>query len=163
LVAATLGNPPFRRGPWPERRFAEDNFAQLSPELDAAVKGRSRQVARALKVCPNQISLSASIGNVDGITRMREHYRGMCGEFQQVARELAQSAKAFSDSFQVFDDTALWNLLLASSEQWRTRMESSLVKQEHEVQDAMKAAAASSRSSDKEIDLDNFPSGDDPF
>lgn len=51
LTDVTVGSPPFRTGPWPERRFAEDEFAPLDPTQRAAIQERAELVRDALKSC----------------------------------------------------------------------------------------------------------------
>lgn len=162
LTDVTIGQPPFRNGPWPERRFAEDEFAPLDPKLRTEIQDRAELVREALKSCPNAIEIG-QIGNVDGIERMRAHYRKTCSDFQTKARHLAASSKAFGETHHVFDDTKLWKTMLVDSEQWLARMEDSLARQETEVRTAMKTLMSSPDTSSREIDFDNFPTGDDPF
>lgn len=162
LANATTGTPPFREGPWPERRFAEDELAGLPREVDAAVKARSALVARTLKSCPNRIELSAAFGNIEALELARTRYRSLSKDFRRDADVLANSAKAFAEAHQVFDDTALWKAMLTEAAQWEANMETAMVAQEQEITAAMNARSSKSGSS-RELTLDDFPSGDEPF
>jgi hypothetical protein len=161
LVAATTGKPPFRRGPWPERRFAEDELAPMPPDVDAAVKQRARLVYRALQVYRAGAPVPKSPGNLEAVARERTRIRALVAEFETLAAQLAGSAADFARVHQVFDDGALWAALRADAQRWLASCEAAFSRYEAEIRDVMKALQGSDGSN--EIDFDNFPSGDDPF
>jgi hypothetical protein len=161
LLDATLGRPPFRKGPWPEWRFAEDESAPLEPKMRAEIQAHLETVRAAIKVCPNNIEIKP-IGNLEGVDRMRNHYRSNCSAFQEKARQLIATCKAFAEKHQVVDDTSRWEAALEDCKRWQARMEEDFLKQENDVRTAMRSIS-DSRTTSKEIDFDNFPSGDDPF
>ncbi len=147
--------PPLRKGPWPEWRFANDDPGAQE------IRVRATLVKEALAQCPNDRVIKP-IGNLEGIDRMRTHHRTTCASFQKNARELAATSKAFADAHHVADDTARWQEMLDASKAWLARTEENFAQQEKDVRAAMEAMTGTGKS-DREIDFDNFPSGDDPF
>jgi hypothetical protein len=163
LADHTVGVPPFRKGPWPERRCVEDLSAVLSPELDAAIKERSTLVQLAIKSNPAGGKPPSSLGNRDAIGRIRDHSRQMCAEFQRAADCLIESAPRFAETHRVLNDAPLWREMLRECERWRSAMETALIEQEKAVDAAMRTAIDAPPDAARELDVDDFPSGDEPF
>ena len=106
LLAPTMGKAPFRQGAWPERLFTSDG---ARPE-DA--ESRAQDVARAIALHGNASGYTkamGSAGNLEAVASVRK----LWDEFREIAQPLADSAAAFAARHQVYDDTALWQEMLA--------------------------------------------------
>jgi len=128
LAVTTVGEPPFRAGPWPERGF--ENV------MDPEIKARAAIARRALRRIDD--TKLGVIGNLEGIERMRSVWREACREIVAAASTLKESAPAFAARHHVFDDSALWAERIEATQTWEKRMEAHLDRHVIEVREAMR-------------------------
>jgi hypothetical protein len=129
LLEPTMGNPPFRRGPWPERRFTVDGYLTSLPE-DAAL--RAVEVKRAIDLhwaASSDTKGMARAGNLEAVEQTRKLWE----DFLEAAEPLADTAAAFAARHQVYDDTALWREMLedvdpglAELDRWAATIEAAM-------------------------------------
>lgn len=141
LQRVLVGAPPFRRGPWPERRFQEDELAAMPEATLRDIQAREGQARVALRYARRSPQIDEPvIGNLDGIARLRATIQAEQQAFSEATRALVASAPSFAATYQVLDDGKVWAEMLAVNEEWARRMAAHLARHEAEVREAMRGA-----------------------
>jgi hypothetical protein len=117
LVGPTLGDAPFGRGPWPERRFAEDPDAELPKDADAR-REEARRALKLLAIATAKTRGAERWSNLDLVNQAC----GAWATFLGRGSALADSAAAFGERHHVLDDGPIWRELVADGRRTMLRL-----------------------------------------
>jgi hypothetical protein len=122
VMAATMGDAPFRQGAWPEHRFTpRTTDALLSPHREA-VNARATEARELIGTCPVPAprKLEAkTFGNPTAVAQTRARWKA----FLERAKRYAEEAPSFARTRQVFDDGPLWRERIQQTEELMKELE----------------------------------------
>jgi hypothetical protein len=107
VMAATTGEPPFRQGPWPERRFLAKETDAVPAPLREAIQARAAEALEVSKLCPVPAAKkleAKTFGNLAVVTETRAQWNA----FVERANRYADGAAAFGAAHHVLDEGPLW-------------------------------------------------------